>query len=86
MSRPKPIKAIHSDYYKQISYNLKYFRTVREITQAELATLANTSEKYISQIESLTYVKSPSLEWLFDIADALKIHPYMLFKPLLDLK
>ena len=54
MSRPKPIKAIHSDYYKQISYNLKYFRTVREITQAELATLANTSEKYISQIESLT--------------------------------
>ena len=82
MSHSKPINPLHSKYYDQLSTNLAYYRKKRNLSQKQLADLADTTTEYISKIESKSRLKQPSLEWLFVICDALEIQPYQLFMPL----
>ena len=69
MSRSKPIKFEHMDYYIEIG-----------MTQLELAEKANISRSFISVIEAASIIKPISLEMLFCISDALGITPDALLK------
>lgn len=69
------------DYVLQecFSINLKWYRYNKNYTQEALAELANTTAKYISDLERGKF--SPSFNKLHDIAIALDIEPYILLKP-----
>lgn len=64
--------------------NLKRFRKEQHITQEKLAELCNTETSYIGQIE--TKKRLPSLTFIEKIASAINIKPYLLFKPIDNLK
>lgn len=57
--------------------NLKYYRSIRGISQAKLAELCECGTGTIGSIESAR--QYPSFELLFKISDALSIHPADLF-------
>ena len=57
--------------------NVKYYRFKKHYTQEKLATLINTSPKYISRIELGKH--NPSLDMIEKIARALDIEPEKLF-------
>ena len=59
--------------------NIKFYRTLRNLTQERLSELAGVSTDYISEIERGK--KTPSFKRLLLIAEALKIEPYLLLKP-----
>jgi len=58
--------------------NLKNFRKVRNISQAKLAELCESSQKYIAEIEVGKKFPSPSM--IERIASALNIESYYLFQ------
>lgn len=62
--------------YKLI--NLMYWRKKRNLTQLQLATLLGTSPGYIYEIEKGK--KTPSLEMIYKIAEALNTCPKDLLK------
>lgn len=65
------------DYQLQI----KKYRTLRGMTQAELASKANIKQSYISQLErNSAKAKSPTLRVIFKIAEALNVCPHILVK------
>ena len=57
--------------------NVKYYRFKKHYTQEKLATLINTSPKYISRIELGQH--NPSLDMIERIAKALSVEPDKLF-------
>ena len=59
--------------------NVKFYRTLRNLTQDKLSELAGVSTDYISEIERGK--KTPSFKRLLLIAEVLKIEPYLLLKP-----
>ena len=59
------------------SKNLKKYRKKAKLTQEKLAEMCNTDYRYIGQLEIGT--RSPSLEFIGKIADALNIAPFLLF-------
>lgn len=78
MSKPNPIKLENKKYYAIIAANIRYFRTIRRMTQVQLGQATGVSSKYISLIESQN--SRPSLEIVFDIARALNVHPVQIFR------
>jgi DNA-binding XRE family transcriptional regulator len=63
------------DYTLQI----KKYRILQHMTQAELARKANIKQSYISQLEKDNVkVKSPTLKVIFRIAKALGVCPHVL--------
>jgi transcriptional regulator with XRE-family HTH domain len=62
-----------------LSRNLKAFRSLRAMSQADLAEKAGISIIFLSDIERSN--KWPSMDTLADIADALKVEVYELLKP-----
>ena len=58
---------------EHFSQKVKEFRTLRGLTQANLAEAAAVDRKTISRIENSAY--SPSLTSLFAIAKALEVDP-----------
>lgn len=60
-----------------LSERLKYLRETRNLTQKDLAELANVSQPTIAHIEKGT--KDPSVNTLSKIANALDIHISTLF-------
>lgn len=82
MSQPKVLDIACFLTYETISQNLNYYRHRLHITQEQLADKAGCSAKYISLLETSCFENVPSLQMLFDLANALKIQPYQLFKPL----
>lgn len=85
MSTPKKVKAKNITQYKILENNLRYYRNVLRLTQAETAERADISAKYLSLMECQISSNSPSLEVLFDLANALNIEPYQLFKRLIEI-
>ena len=59
------------------SGNLKKYRKKAKLTQEKLAEMCDTDYRYIGQLEIGT--RSPSLEFVGKIADALNIAPFLLF-------
>ncbi|NQT59907.1 MAG: helix-turn-helix transcriptional regulator [Bacteroidetes bacterium] len=66
------------DYQKILIENIKYYRSRIDYTQAVLAEAVNVSKSAIGQIE--IGKNTPSFKLLLEIADALKIEPYLLLK------
>lgn len=59
--------------YRQIGAKVAYYRTLRQLTQDELAKKVHISRSTLGRIERGTYNKSVSLSTLLDIADGLHI-------------
>ena len=58
-------------------FNLKKFRKKRKISQMKLAEMLDTSTSYIGEIEINR--KTPSMEMVEKIANALDVEPFRLF-------
>lgn len=74
----KPIKSkkVESPEY-DLGERLRYLREIRNMTQKQLAALADISQATIAHIEKST--KDPSVETLRKISEALDIHVATLF-------
>ena len=59
--------------FRQIGAKIAYYRTLRQMTQAELAKRANLSKGSIGRIERGKYNKGVPISTLLDIAEALRI-------------
>ncbi len=66
--------------YEQISRNIKKYRKILGITQAELAERVGVSHEFIRRNESKKGVKSFSVDTLWKIALALGVDPGKLFE------
>lgn len=71
MNKRKDIR----DIFKK---NLRYYRLENKMTQEDLATKAELTDKYISDLERGLF--SPSLEKLDILAESLNIETYKLLK------
>ena len=64
-------------YSELLGHRIKYLRKEKNITQERLAEIINRSKNHISKIElGLT---NPPISLVFDIAQALNVHPHELF-------
>lgn len=70
----------HEEKYVQLGLNIAYYRKKSKMTQEDLAAITNTSRTHISNIEAAGMDKSPSMDLLFDIADALHVQVGSLFE------
>ena len=59
--------------FRQIGAKIAYYRTLRQMTQAELAKRANLSKGSIGRIERGKYNKGVPISTLLDIAESLHI-------------
>jgi len=57
-----------------IKFNLKNIRKVKGVSQSELARRTGFSQSYVSQLSRK--VKSPTLDVVCTLANALGVHPY----------
>lgn len=64
--------------FRQIGAKIAYYRTLRDMSQKELAKRANLSTSSLSKIERGRYNDNVSVSLLFDIADGLQIDITML--------
>ena len=80
MSKSKPVSRKNAAFYEELSYNIAYYRKRAGMTQEELAEKIDISRSHLSAIEAPNIIRPFSLEILFDIATALDIEPYKLFK------
>ncbi len=69
---------IYSFRYKQIGRKIAYFRSLRNMTQAELAEKINISISSLGKIERGVYNNNVSLTILMSIANGLDIDLVML--------
>ena len=69
----------HEEELKQLGRAIAYYRSIRNLTQEELASRAHISRTHLSNIEATNSLKSISLNTLFNIADALDITAADLF-------
>lgn len=68
------------DIYKIIRHNIKKYRILKNMTQAELAEKADLTHDYIRQIESDKVANTFSVQTLYDISLALDIEMNLLFE------
>ena len=64
--------------FKQIGAKIAYYRTLRNMTQRDLAKRANISRSALSRIECGKYNDNVSVSLLFDIAEGLRIDTALL--------
>ena len=62
-----------TDIYKVIRKNIKKYRKLKNMTQAELAEKADLSHDYIRQIESEKIANTFSVQTIYDISVALDV-------------
>ena len=68
-----------TELYKIIGANIKHYRELANLTQMQLAELAQISTSYLSKIEAPGCDKSLSLSVLNQIANVLNIDITMFF-------
>lgn len=66
--------------YEQIARNIKRYRNIAGITQAELAEAIGVSHEFIRRNESKKGKKSFSVDTIWKISVALDIDPGLLFE------
>ena len=66
--------------YEQIAKNIKKYRNIAGISQAELAERVGVSHEFIRRNESKKGRKSFSVDTLWKISVALNINPGLLFE------
>lgn len=67
-------------HYKHLGLKIAYYRKEKDLTQLQLAEKVNLSRTYISNIEAPKSQVNPTLDVIFDIADALGIAVSKLFE------
>lgn len=72
----------HLNKYREIGKKIAYYRTLRGMSQEDLAEKIDMSTSYISKIEAPNSTMTFSLEVLFEISLALNIDIALLFRPL----
>ena len=60
--------------YRQIGAKIVYYRTIQQMTQAELTEKVNMSQSAIGRIERGKYNNGVSISTLLDIAEGLNIN------------
>ncbi len=68
------------DIYCIIRHNIKKYRILNNMTQAQLAEKTNLSHDYIRQIESDKVANTFSIQTLYEISLALNTDPGLFFK------
>ena len=68
------------DIYRIIRHNIKKYRLLKNMTQAELAEKTDLTHDYIRQIESDKVANTFSVQTLYDISIALDIELKLLFE------
>ena len=68
------------DIYCIIRHNIKKYRILNNMTQAQLAKKTNLSHDYIRQIESDKVANTFSIQTLYEISLALNTDPGLFFK------
>lgn len=71
--------ASHDEYYKQLAFNIGYYRKKIGLTQLQLAEKAGISRTHMSNIEAPNVPTPFSSTALFNIADALGVELVELF-------
>jgi len=74
------MKNNHFNKYSLIGKAIKEERTLRGLSQNELALRIGISKSYLSKIEAPNCNKAFSLELIFDLAEELEIPITQLFK------
>lgn len=69
-----------NDIYEVIARNIKYYRTMRKMTQAELAEMTEYSHEFIRRIEAPNTQKNFSIDAVSNIANALEVEVDQLFE------
>lgn len=62
--------------FTEFGLKIAYYRKLKGYTQEQLAEKIGKTSKYLSLVESPTFVQPVSLKTLFAIADALEIPPH----------
>lgn len=70
----------NNDLYETIASNIKYYRKLANLTQAELADKTNYSHEFIRRIEARSGKKYFSIDTIVQIANALNINIEKLFE------
>lgn len=70
----------HSERMENLSYAIGYYRKKKGYSQERLAELVGVSRQHLASVEAPGMNRGVSLELIFNIADALEIEPYLLFK------
>ncbi len=75
---------IHNDmyYYDIVRYNIKKYREKANLTQQQLADLADITMNYLTKIESVKMQRGFTIVIVGRIADALNIDIRCLFEPI----
>ena len=73
------------DIYRIIRHNIKKYRLLKNMTQAELAEKTNLTHDFIRQIESEKVANTFSIQTLYDISIALGVDMSLLCKKEKDL-
>ncbi len=76
----KSRKEKNYDIYEIIAKNIKYYRKIKKMTQAELAEKTEYSHEFIRRIEAPNSKKNFSIDAVSNIADALDISIELLFE------
>lgn len=66
-------------HYKQLGLKIQFYRKQHNMTQLQLAEKINISRTYLSNIEAPKAIVNPTLDIIFDIADALNVPVSLLF-------
>ena len=66
--------------YMVVAKNIKYYRKIKKMTQAELAEKTEYSHEFIRRIEAPNSKKNFSLDAVSNIAEALDIDIELLFE------
>ena len=74
------MKQDHLDKYKKLGLKISYYRKINGLTQLQFAEKIDKSLSFVGAVEAPNINRTISLDTLFDIADVLKIPPYLLLK------
>lgn len=70
----------NSERYRDLGCAIAYYRKRKHLTQEQLADKVGISRQHMGAIEAPNITRALSLEVVYNIASALEIEPYVLFK------
>lgn len=71
---------LEKNRYIQIGLKISYYRKLNGMTQEQLAEKVGLNPKYLSQVETPSFVQPISLKTLFALADVFRIPPSKLLE------
>lgn len=78
MSSSTPVSQENVKKYRELGYNIGYYRKRMGLTQEKLAEKIGISRSHLSAIEAPNVLRPFSIELLFRIAAAMDVDPHKL--------